>query len=374
MMSVVKNAGQSTNLTDGFHADFGVFSQFARAYTPLNVAAVFKSSPEDFIVEEQLPFKLSGTGEHSWIHIQKSGCNTEWVARALAQAAGVSQRQVGYAGLKDRHGVTSQWFSVHLPGKKDPDWSRIETEPDDNESLKIIEVNRHNRKLRRGALKRNRFQIRLKPVGRASSGERLDQLEQRCQLISERGVPNYFGEQRFGRALGNLKAAQTLFTDSQKRVQRHEKSLYLSAARSWLFNQVLSHRVHMGSWNRYIPGDVFMLEGKSACFLDDESEDLKDRIDRGEIHPTSMLWGEGDLMTRDDAAALEARIVQDYPVFRDGLIAFRVLQKRRALRVLPGNMSWQLEQDAFQLAFDLPAGAYATMVLRELFDLEEVHT
>lgn len=345
------------------------FNQFAHAYEPLNISADIKLYPEDFIVDEQLPFELSGEGEHAWLHIQKRDCNTDWVAKALAKIAGVRLRCVGYAGLKDRHGLTSQWFSVHMPGMPDPDWMQIESVPGEEGNIKLLEARRHSRKLRRGALKENRFSIRLRDL---KDGDDLAAvIKQRCQLIAERGVPNYFGQQRFGHGMANLSAAAYMFSNDDLRLPRHKKSIYLSASRSWIFNRVLSQRVAQDVWDTKIPGDVFMLAGKTACFWDDGSTDLDERIKNKEIHPTALLWGEGELRTQAQAAELENRMVNENPVFKQGLCKFKVQQMRRSLRLVPTNMTWQLQNDDLLLSFDLPSGCYATMVLRELLNVEE---
>jgi len=337
------------------------YEQFIRAYEPLGITADFKTNPEDFVVEELLSFSLSGEGEHVWLYIRKRGCNTNWVADLLAKFAGLKQRAVGYAGLKDRHGVTSQWFSVHLPGMEEPDWSLLESE-----EISILKNVRHSRKLQRGALKENHFHITLRNVTGPVSA-----LSTRCELIAQQGVPNYFGEQRFGHSLANLAHSESMFLKPEKRISRHKRSLYLSAARSWLFNEILATRILNKTWNRRIAGDVFMLDGKSACFSDDGSDDLDTRIDQLEIHPTAVLWGSGHSMSQAECADLEKSIIDQWPIFRDGLVKAKVQQQRRALRVLSRDMEWSAEGDSFSLAFKLRSGSYATMVLRELVQLNE---
>lgn len=115
---------------------------------------VIRSQPADFMVKEQLGFEPSGTGEHVFLQIEKTGENTDYVARLLARFAKVRQRDVGYAGLKDRHAVTCQWFSVWLPGQAEPNWAELASD-----NLKILHTIRHARKLKRGALAGNHFQI-----------------------------------------------------------------------------------------------------------------------------------------------------------------------------------------------------------------------
>jgi tRNA pseudouridine13 synthase len=357
MMNTAENQTFSSQIAD--------FEKFAHVHEHLGIRADIKTVVEDFVVDERLPFELSGDGEHAWLHIQKRHTNTDWVAGLLAKAAGVRKRCVGYAGLKDRHGLTSQWFSVHLPGMEDPDWSTIESD-----EIRILKTRRHSRKLRRGALKENRFHIVLRNLS-GETNELETRIAERCQLIAGQGVPNYFGEQRFGHHMSNLALADEMFTNAELRLPRNKKSMYLSAARSWIFNGILSQRVKQGTWDQRIAGDVFMLNGKTACFWDDASEDLSARLKSGEIHPTAVLWGDGPLLSKGQVADQENSVVDENPVFRDGLIEFKVNQMRRATRVIPSNMAWELRKDVLSLDFNLPSGSYATMVLREIVDIHE---
>jgi len=334
--------------------------QFAHVWPLLSTSAGFKQQPEDFRVDEQLPFELSGSGEHLWLQIRKRGCNTDWLAQQLAKYAGVKPVAVGYAGLKDRHAVTTQWFSIHLPGQPDPDLNALLSA-----DIEILQHVRHGRKLQRGALSHNRFEIRLRSV------EQHEQIDARCRLIASQGVPNYFGEQRFGRGRDNLVQAERMFSDRHSRLPRQKRSIYLSAARSWLFNEILSRRILKQSWNRRMDGDVFMLEGKSACFRDDQSPDLEARLQAAEIHPSGALWGDGECMSSGEVFALEQGVAEAYPLLASGLVAARVAQQRRALRLMPRAMQWHFAGEDCVLSFDLPAGAYATTLLRELVELRE---
>lgn len=275
---------------------------FQRVYQSLNISAKIKSQTDDFIVEENMDIEFSGEGEHCWIYIKKRECNTDWVAQQLAKYCGVKKLAVAYAGLKDRHALTSQWFSVQLPGKPTPDWAEFETSfsaPESDESVRVLQCFRHNRKLQRGALKSNTFKITLRELSDTSE-KCFELLTQRCDEIAGSGVPNYFGPQRFGRAYNNLEQATKLFSNPRYKLAKHKRSLYLSAARSWLFNSILSERISNKVWNSRLPGDVYMLDGKSACFKDelngDAVDELNQRLVRNEIHPTAILWGEGDAM------------------------------------------------------------------------------
>ena len=218
------------------------FSRFALANPALNISAGFKQLPEDFVVDEQLPFELSGQGEHAWLRVRKRNNNTDWVAARIAEYAGVKKHAVGYAGLKDRFAVTTQWFSVYMPGRDDVDWDNFQYE-----GIEILAAARHRKKLQRGALQQNRFRIRLRDIDPADS-DTFSRLVQRCELIRRQGVPNYFGEQRFGHDLSNLVDAEDLFSRMRKRLSRHKRSLLLSAARSWIFNIILSERISAGTW------------------------------------------------------------------------------------------------------------------------------
>ena len=308
-----------------------------------------------------MPVEPSGQGEHLWLEIQKSGCNTDWLARELARVAEVKPMAVSYAGLKDRNAITTQWFSIQLPGRADPDLSSIESE-----DVKILQKCRHDRKLKRGALTGNQFELCIRDLSATD-----DELEERLKIISEQGVPNYFGEQRFGHDMANLDKASKLFTGVFKKLKKNQRSIYLSAARSWIFNQVLSERIRQGNWNRHLDGDVFMLDGKSACFADDGSEDIADRLANKEIHPTGPLWGKGESMAKAACLELENNIASHFELFCEGLIKANMKQERRSLRLMANNMTWEKEDASkLRLQFELPAGAYATMVIREIINTE----
>ena len=338
------------------------FSSLEQAFGASVGRGVIKQRAEDFIVDEIMSVEPSGEGEHLWLWIRKTDSNTEWVARQLARVADVRLCDVSYAGLKDRQAITSQWFSIHLPGREDPDLTQL-----DSSEFEVLRACRHDRKLRRGAHSGNRFSLRIRQL---EADQTL--LLQRLQQICEQGVPNYFGAQRFGRGMQNLVQAEQLFSSTRRSISKHQRGLYLSAARAWVFNQYLSQRVSQGLWNRSLAGDVFQLQGKSACFVDDGSADLSARIESLEIHPTGPLWGRGELLSEADCRDRELQLAEQYPTFCSGLEMAGMKQERRALRLLAQQMDWQLEEeDVLRVSFSLPAGAFATMVMRELLSVDD---
>jgi len=324
------------------------------------VTAVLRQFPEDFIVDEELGFEPDDDGDHVLLHIRKRGQNTQWLARAIAGLAGLRERDIGYAGLKDRHAVTTQWFSVDVAGREEPDWSVL-----NSEVVEVLNAVRHRRKLRRGALSGNRFNITLRDM-------RGDQqaIKQRLESVRDRGVPNYFGEQRFSH--DNLTRAEAMFAN-RLRPKRHQRSLYLSAARSCLFNQVLSRRVTAHNWDTALHGDVMQLAGSHSIFKPTDADtDIKQRLGEMDIHPTGPLWGQGELMSSALVRALELETVQPYQTLCDGLERAGLKQQRRSLRLLPKELCWEFSAHSLHLSFFLPAGSYATVVLREIVDYHQV--
>ncbi len=319
------------------------------------LTGLIRQQPDDFRVDEALGFELTGEGEHLCLHIEKRNTNTADIANRIARLAGVKSMDVSYAGLKDRHAVTTQWFSVYLSNRPEPDWRQLESG-----EIKILTIKRHNRKLRRGALKGNRFHLVVKGL----SGDRRD-LEQRLESIRTKGVPNYFGEQRFGH--NNLERAAALFEGRIKVRDRNKRGIYLSAARSAIFNTVLSQRVDGATWRTPLAGDLMMLNGSSSVFIAEEvDETLIRRVEEGDIFPTAPLWGKGAPSTRGVVAELEQGVGETFSLFSEGLARAGMKQERRALVLLPEAFEWSLFDERLELNFSLPPGSYATSVLREV--------
>ncbi len=334
-----------------------------RAFGAPVLAARFRATPEDFFVEELPGFEPAGEGEHLLLTVQKRGMNTAFAAKRIAAWAGLPEMAIGYAGLKDRHAVTRQRFSVHLPKRNAPDIAGL-----NGDDLQVMESTWHNRKLPRGALAGNRFVLVLREV----RGDRAA-IEQRLADIAARGLPNWFGEQRFGRDGGNVAAALAMF--GGRRVRRDQRSMLLSAARSELFNRVLGARITAGNWNQGIDGEVWMLEGSRSVFGPEPWNDaLAQRLAAFDIHPSGPLWGAGELRSTGACRELELTALADDTAtrLRSGLEQAELRQERRALRLRPQGLAWEwLGEDALSLGFALPPGSYATALLHELGEVGE---
>jgi len=329
---------------------------------------ILRSQISDFKVFEQLPFVPCGEGEHLFVHIRKTGANTIFVARELAKYFNVKEQLVSYAGLKDRFAVTEQWFGVHVPGKQEYNLDDLVIE-----GVEVLSFNRHNKKLRTGALTGNRFELILRDVTAIKA------LTERWQNIVEQGVPNYFGEQRFGIDGGNIERALGLFS-GQKVKDKKKRGIYLSAARSHIFNGVINERINQQCFDQVAVGDVLMLAGTQSVFhLDEIDETIKQRFIDKDVDITAPMWGAGQLMTSEGPLTLEQDVAQKNDEFCQGLPRFGLKQERRRIRLNISDtdielMSGQEGSNAVKISFFLPAGCYATTVLRELLTYQDMTT
>jgi tRNA pseudouridine13 synthase len=311
--------------------------------------------PDDFIVEEDLGFAPSGSGQHVLLKVRKRDANTEWVARSFARIAGVRPHDVGFAGLKDRRAVAIQWFTVPRTSMNLEEWTQVTVE-----GCQVLEAHAHSRKLPRGALAGNRFTIRIRDF----EGDETS-LQERLTAIQMRGVPNYFGPQRFGRDAGNLaRLGQSMSTWHSR-----ERGFLLSAARSLIFNAVLAERVRDGSWERLEIGDVANLDGKGSIFaVTDIDAELSDRVARLDVHPTAPLWGVDPPLSAGRIRDLEQQTADAFPVARDITTQADMRQERRALRMAVREVSHEHEGSDLTVSFRLGKGSFATTVLREVLD------
>lgn len=319
---------QASSLGSAAHPQYSD-DAFERLYPQPMIAGSIRTTPEDFRVTEHLPFQLSGHGEHVYVEIEKRGANSGWVAHKLAEFAGVQDVDVGFAGRKDRHAITRQWFSLYLPKKPEIDWQRL-----DIEGVELLSVGQHSIKLRRGDIRCNEFNINV--YHPELSDEQQHALVARLESIATNGVPNYFGSQRFGRDGQNLQKADQLLRFRQKAPKN--KGMLISAARSWLFNGYLSHRLQTK------PEGMTELHAENGPLIGKSrdpqvGEELFDEVEQA--------WAEGirRLGTKVD---------------------------ERKLIVIPDELRWTLQPTTTRLQFELPSGSFATSVLRELFVVEDL--
>lgn len=322
-----------------------------RAWGDLPGSASIRVRPEDFLVEEELGFPPDGEGEHALLLIEKRERNTQDVVRSLARLAAVPERDIGLCGLKDRNAVTRQWFSVGLAGRDEPDWSALGSEG----NLSVLTVARHRKKLRRGVHRRNRFTLVLRDWSGDSGA-----LEHRLAEVRDGGVPNYFGEQRFGREGQTLVRALS-WMEQGGRLRRQQRSLLLSALRAHIFNTLLAARVEAGAWLQLAVGDVAMLNASRSFFRVEELDAaLLTRVGEGDVHPGLPLWGAAGKGAACNALTPDLAPIGAF-LERQGL----ALDYRPA-RVIPDDFSGQFcDDETLRLTFSLPAGSYATAVLAE---------
>ena len=338
---------------------------FPKAWGGVAGKATFKAAPEQFKVFEQLKFTPEGQGEHLYIYLEKRNHNTQWVCRTLAKWFGVMSKDIGYAGLKDRLGVTRQWISIWLPGK-DCDHQKL-TQFLLEQHIDVLEITRHTKKLKIGALTGNQFEVHLLNFSGCSHT-----LHQRLSQLINEGFPNWFGEQRFGHNLSNLTLAEAwLKPDSTiKKLKKDSRRFAISAARSWIFNQILTQRVLSGTWNQRIPGEVLIFKDNQSVIVPERfNQSADEKWQQGELHPSGPLWGCGNLLSQDKARHLELFIANQTPILTKGLEQKVVVtQNRRPLRQWVRNLQYQWQENDITLSFFLPKGTFATALLKELIN------
>lgn len=327
--------------------------------TPPKSTALLKQQCADFVVKEDLGYEMSGEGEFVALKVRKTGCNTLFVGEKLAKFAGVSERNMGYAGLKDRQAITEQWFCLQMPGQDTPDFRQFELE-----GVEILAVTRHHRKIRTGSLQGNHFEILLRDT------QETDELKARLNFVENVGFPNYFTEQRFGRDGHNLTQALRWAKGEIKVKDSKKRSFYLSAARSEIFNLVVAARIEQDFAQQVLPNDIVQLNGSHSWFKADETEDLaalQVRLNQQDILLTAPLIGEENPAASD----IENAIVEQHNAFSPLMKQEKMKAARRPLLMHAQDFQWQFAEEGLKLSFYLPAGSYATALIRELVNYKE---
>lgn len=323
-------------------------------------SGILKASEDDFKVSEELGYELDGEGEHLFVRVEKRGYNTQFVAEQLARFAKIAAKSVSYAGLKDKHAVTEQWFCLHVPGKAEIDFSLFQLD-----GCRILRVERHRRKLRIGNLHGNHFQLTLRQIDNQAD------VESRLQRIAETGAINYFGAQRFGLNGNNLIQAERWAKGEIQVRERKKRSFYLSSIRSFLFNVIASQRVSQQLEATVLLGDALQLAGRGSWFVaqNDELAQLQERVSQHELMVTAPLPGGNELGSQNDALQFEQAQLVNYQQFMTLLNQERLESSRRAILVRPQQLNWQWQDEhTLFLQFSLPAGSFATSIVRELIN------
>jgi tRNA pseudouridine13 synthase len=319
---------------------------------------------EDFVVDEIPAYAPSGTGEHWYIRLEKRGMNTRDAALVVARATRTPERDIGYAGMKDRHGITTQWLSVPARAPAPETWV---LPPE----LKLVEVSRHGNKLRTGHLRGNHFTVGL--AGVAENGEA--NARALFERFAERGHVNYFGSQRFGRDGRNLGDALGWLAGTTQLPRGRERfltKLYASALQSEIFNRYATRRVGRGL-DELLGGEVVRLANAGASFVVEDAARELPRLRARDLCLTGPMPGPKMREAKDQAEALEREVLAELGVSE---AAMRELGRhapgtRRDLLVRPEGVSVNAEGARLWLSFGLPAGSYATMLVRELTRADE---
>lgn len=333
---------------------------------PALPTAVIRQSPEDFVVEELPAYEPSGRGEHLFVTIRKTGRTTLDVLRELSRALDVDDRGAGYAGLKDRHAVTTQTLSLPLPIARD---ARAALEAVQVEGVEVLAATRHDNKLKPGHLVGNRFRLVLRDVPEA----RVREVCQAFEELATTGVPNSFGPQRFGRDGDNPERALAWLTGKSrgprdKRTQR----LWFSALQSLMFNELLEQREREGTWSTVLAGDLAKKHDSGGLFVvpedGPEHDDAVDRAHRGEISATGPMFGAKMRWPEGRPAEMEKAVVDATAggIERFGALRHLGQGTRRVLRIVPTALDIRPPQrsgDGITVSFVLPKGGYATTVL-----------
>jgi tRNA pseudouridine13 synthase len=340
-----------------------IMSTFSWLYGKPVATGKLKQLPEHFIVKEVLGFTFTGKGEHLMVKIRKTGENTKYVANELAKFCGVKSKDISWAGLKDRHAITEQWLSVHLPKSDHLKFALFEaTHP----GVEILEMTRHNKKLRPGDLLGNSFQLIATEV------TDMEDVLARLEKVKLTGVPNYFGAQRFGHEGNNVTEARRWGRENVRTRDNTKRSFYLSAARSWIFNHIVSQRITEGYFTQPVDGDILLDQNGRTVNENVTSEENIQKVQNGDWSISAALAGDNQLPTSETALTLEQPQLDAEPDLMALIRGNRMRHERRAVELHPENLSWSAEGDTLTLNFSLTSGSFATVIMRELLQEIEV--
>lgn len=326
------------------------------------IGGAIKSAPEDFVVDELPAYAPTGTGEMLFLRVEKTGLSSEQMVSHLARELQIAHQDLGVAGMKDRHAVTRQWVSV--PGRCETLLARFR-----HNQIRILETHRHGHKLRTGHLRGNRFSI----VVRGVAADALPRAQAIAGRLSETGIPNFFGDQRFGRDRETLELGFELLRGNKRpgQIPRARRKfllrLALSAVQSQLFNQALAARLAAGTAHAVLPGDVMQVVASGGPFVAEDLEREQARLLAREIVVSGPIFGPKMRQAVGEVGQSEAALLDRSGLSIDAFSRYPNLTPgtRRPYLVWLDELEITQEPDGLRLAFTLPSGSYATVVLRE---------
>ena len=324
------------------------------------VTGILKSRPLDFQVTEELGFEPGGEGEHLFLWVEKTGLSTTELISRIARDYSLKPHQIGYSGLKDKHALTRQWLSLHLPGQPSPEKCGV------GDGYRVVQQARHHKKLRPGTHKFNSFQLRLREIKSLP-----DKTRNQLHCVAAQGFANYFGAQRFGRKQDNVR--QALEQLANRRLKRSRKSILISSLRSFLFNQILARRISLGHWVSPLAGDVFMLRGSHSIFSDELDDELIARYQQLDIASTASLYGAGPDRLGGEPRSIEAEIFAEHGDITRCLDQQSAKRQMRPLRAVVDRFSFEYDTSdhSLLLKLALPAGCYVTTMLEHFIILQD---
>jgi tRNA pseudouridine13 synthase len=321
------------------------------------VGGTLKAVPEHFQVEEILPYAACGEGEHVFATLRRKMWNTADVAAELARCFGLKSMDVGWGGRKDKQAVTTQTFSLHLPMSMDLSevGARLAGLP-----FEILDLQRHRNKIKTGHVAANRFRILLSQVAPSA----LEPARAIAAAIQRQGLPNFYGEQRFGIQMANIDRGLHLL-DRRRPVRGKQDDFLVSALQSALFNLWLAERMRRGQYHTLLAGDVAQKTDTGGLFVVQDLTEASLRFAQGAIAYTGPMFGAKMMAATDSAGQYETALSEAFGLDADALKRLKAPGSRRRASLGIEDLAVEPDDQGLLFTFTLPPGAYATIVLRE---------
>lgn len=326
------------------------------------VGGRIKVEPEDFEVREIPAYEPSGEGPHYYLRVEKRDVDGRSMVDAIADRYGVDKADIGTAGIKDRRAVTRQWVSIPAHSVDEPRPEFID------EQIEVLRVSRHRNKLGTGHLNGNRFSVWIRDTER-SGPELREAVEAVRDRIDDIGLPNYYGLQRFGNNNSTLRAGLKWLVKGEKPRTHFLRKMAASAVQSEVFNRVLKYRLEADSWKTVVDGDIFEKTDTGGRFWIDESEreETQRRLEQREIVVTGPMPGSKRGLADGRAGEIEREHMAQLGIGEEDVHAFgrRGRGTRRPMTIYIDELGVEVDGRDVRLDFELPAGSYATVLMRE---------